>query len=55
MIVAYVAFAICWLLPLSWLTLFYPQLELLWLVVAVAPIGVASEFLNAGKPAPDEV
>jgi len=53
-VVAYVVFSVCWLMPLSWLTLLYAQLDLLWLVLAVLPMGIAARILNAGMPTPDE-
>jgi Fuc2NAc and GlcNAc transferase len=53
-IVGYMIFAVGWLLPLSWLTVLYTHLDLLWLVLAVLPMGIAAYVLNAGMPAPDE-
>lgn len=48
--VAYLAFGLCWLMPLSWLSLRYTQLDLLMLLLAVLPLGIAARFLMA----PDE-
>jgi hypothetical protein len=53
-LVAYAAFGICWLLPLAWLCLIYAQLNILMLVLAVLPMGIAAKFFNADILSPDE-
>ena len=53
-LVAYAAFGICWLMPMAWLSLVYAQLNILMLVLAALPLGVAAKFVNAAIPAPDE-
>jgi Fuc2NAc and GlcNAc transferase len=45
----FVAFAVVWLLPLSWLSVAFPRNGLGWLAVAVTPIFVASVRMGAGR------
>ena len=52
--IAYLLFSVCWLLPLAWLAAGHARLELLCLLVAILPMGVAAERLNAGTPVSDE-
>ena len=53
-IVAFAVFHLCWLMPLSWLSLHYAEFDLFMLALAVLPMGIAANLLNAGKPAPEE-
>jgi hypothetical protein len=46
-----VALYLGWLLPMAWLSLRYFQLELLMLVLAILPLGIAATYFerrNAG-------
>jgi Fuc2NAc and GlcNAc transferase len=45
----FVAFAVVWLLPLSWICVAYPRWSLLWLAIAVTPLLFASIRIGAGR------
>lgn len=50
---AYVIYGGIWLLPLASFSLRYPQLNLLWLVLAIAPMAGAAWYFKAGMPEAD--
>ena len=46
----FTVFAVVWLMPLAWLVMRAPTFSIAWLVLAIAPLAIASVRLHAGYP-----